>query len=524
MPISLTQEQLWPVHLIALGIFVLLLFTTTLSWLQASRQKKSLSSQSSKLSRLQQEFFEAENEAREANRRTQLLKQRLDRLAPYESMPDAFSQLESERADVQQMLKDARKKARDVTEESNLVLRQARERADSVLFAANERAEEIAGDAWAAKGQLEFFENTVVAMKNKIEGYGDQYLIPNETLLDDLAEDYEHEEAGRQLKIVREQVKALIRDGKAADCDYKEATRRQKSIEFVLDAFNGKAETILAKVNKDNYGVMKKKLEDAYQLVNYNGKPFKNARILPRYADLYQAQLKYSIQVRELKQRDKDEQRRIKAEMREEERVQRELKKAQQQALKEEKIILKAVKEAEMKLEKSAEVDRLQYQSQLEALKEKLTEAEARNLRAKSMAEQTKQGHVYVVSNVGSFGENVFKVGMTRRLEPMDRIKELSDASVPFNFDVHAIIFSDDAPKLENILHSKFSDRRVNRVNLRKEFFHVYLGEVRAEVESMNLNCKWTMKAEALEFRESAQVSRGGLNKTPETSNVLELG
>jgi len=439
-------------------------------------------------------------------------------------MPDAFAQLESERADAQQYVKDARKKARDVTDESNLLLSKARERADSVLLSANERAQEIAGEAWVAKDQLAFYENTVVAMKNKIEGYGDEYLIPNETLLDDLAEDYNHEEAGRQLKIVREQIKVLIREGKAADCDYKEAVRRQKSIEFALDAYNGKAETILAKVNKDNYGVMKKKLEDAYQLVNYNGKPFKDARILPRYADLFQSQLRYAIQVKELKQRDRDEQRRIKAEMREEERVQRELKKAQQQALKEQKMIMKAVKEAEMKLGQAAEADRLQHQSQLDALMQQLTEAEAKNQRAKSMAEQTRQGHVYVISNIGSFGENVLKVGMTRRLEPMDRIKELSDASVPFNFDVHAIIYSDDAPKLEKLLHSKFSEKRVNRVNLRKEFFCVLLGEVRAEVEALNLNCMWTMKADALEFRESLQISKAAVSNAITHESVLEIG
>ena len=244
---------------------------------------------------------------------------------------------------------------------------------------------------------------------------------------------------------------------------------------------------------------------------------------MERYANLYQSQLKYAIEVKELKKRDRDEQRRIKAAMREEERVQRELKKAQQQAEKERKQILKAVKEAEAKLAKSADAERLQFEAQLEELKGQLSDAEAKNQRALSMAQQTKQGHVYVISNVGSFGDNVLKVGMTRRLDPMDRVKELGDASVPFSFDVHAIAFSEDAPKLESYLHSKLQSRRINQVNRRKEFFNVALTEIRAEMEALNIQCHWTMKAEALEYRESSQLRK---KQTPGviTEVAMELG
>ena len=96
------------------------------------------------------------------------------------------------------------------------------------------------------------------------------------------------------------------------------------------------------------------------------------------------------------------------------------------------------------------------------------------------MAEQTRRGHVYVISNIGSFGEEVYKIGLTRRLDPLDRIRELGDASVPFLFDVHAIIFSEDAPALEAALHQRFHHARVNAVNRRKEFFNVSLDEIRS--------------------------------------------
>ena len=92
-------------------------------------------------------------------------------------------------------------------------------------------------------------------------------------------------------------------------------------------------------------------------------------------------------------------------------------------------------------------------------------------------------GYVYIVSNIGSFGENVYKIGMTRRLDPQERIDELGGASVPFKFDVHAMIFSDDAPALEAALHRAFEDKKVNIVNQRREFFNVTLDEIKDVVK-----------------------------------------
>ena len=124
------------------------------------------------------------------------------------------------------------------------------------------------------------------------------------------------------------------------------------------------------------------------------------------------------------------------------------------------------------------------------------------------MAQQTKAGHVYIISNQGSFGDNVYKIGMTRRLEPLDRIHELSSASVPFPFDVHALIWSEDAPALETLLHKKFALSQVNKVNFRKEFFRLPLSEIRAELEKSGLNVKWTISAEASEYRESLAIEK----------------
>ncbi|MFV0142578.1 GIY-YIG nuclease family protein [Empedobacter falsenii] len=119
------------------------------------------------------------------------------------------------------------------------------------------------------------------------------------------------------------------------------------------------------------------------------------------------------------------------------------------------------------------------------------------------MAQQTKRGHVYIISNIGSFGENVFKIGMTRRLEPLDRVRELGDASVPFRFDVHAMIYSDEARTLEYELHKAFADKVVNLFNYRREFFNVTLQEIKEKIVELGFEAEFITDAEAMEYRES---------------------
>lgn len=115
----------------------------------------------------------------------------------------------------------------------------------------------------------------------------------------------------------------------------------------------------------------------------------------------------------------------------------------------------------------------------------------------------TRSGHVYVISNIGSFGEHVYKIGMTRRLDPLDRVRELGDASVPFQFDVHAVIYSEDAPALEAALHRAFNSRRVNQVNERKEFFKVTIDEIAQVVHQHAGEIQITKDAEAKEYRQT---------------------
>lgn len=213
------------------------------------------------------------------------------------------------------------------------------------------------------------------------------------------------------------------------------------------------------------------------------------------------ANLKQEYEEAVRKEFQREEQARIKAQIREEERIAREADKHIQEAQREEAAIKAALEKAlkEAKDEHSAEVERL---------KDKLREAEEKSQRAKSQAQMTKAGHVYVLSNIGSFGEGVFKVGMTRRLDPQDRVKELGDASVPFEFDVHMMIPSNDAPSLENALHRELHRQRVNKVNFRKEFFRADLACIRKIVETVQGEVKGVYVAEppALQYRETLSI------------------
>ena len=196
--------------------------------------------------------------------------------------------------------------------------------------------------------------------------------------------------------------------------------------------------------------------------------------------------------------------------LREESQALKELKREKEQAEKDAAKAKAAIEKNEAALAKAKNEEQTQkLLNQIEELKLALARAEERRERALSMAQQTRCGYVYVISNIGSFGEGVYKIGMTRRVNPIDRVHELGDASVPFRFDVHAMIYTEDAPGLESALHRKFNDRRINLDNFKKEFFRVPLDEIRSEVESMGISTTWVDTPQAEQWRSSERQRNG---------------
>lgn len=287
--------------------------------------------------------------------------------------------------------------------------------------------------------------------------------------------------------------------------------RKEKTL--ILRAFNGDCDSFIAEVEWNNVAKMRKRIEKSYMTIN---KLFEKQGIYisRKYADLKLDELDLAYEYRLKRREEKEEQRAIREQMREEEKVRREIEAAIQKAQKEEDIYQRALDKAreEVVAVQGAEYEKLQVK--IKELEARVAEAEANKERALSMAQQTKRGHVYVISNIGSFGEDIYKIGMTRRLDPMDRVRELGNASVPFPFDVHAIIFSEDAPVLESKLHKAFNNKRVNLMNSRKEFFHVTLQEIEDVVHENNAEIEFTKLAEARDYRESMAIREQNENVT----------
>ena len=161
-----------------------------------------------------------------------------------------------------------------------------------------------------------------------------------------------------------------------------------------------------------------------------------------------------------------------------------------------------SIKTVLSQIEKNGETEELlakksQLESQIDDTTKAIQDVDYREANRKA-------GYVYIISNIGAFGENVYKIGMTRRLDPNERIYELSDASVPFNFDVHAMIFTEDAPALETALHNAFQDKKLNKINARREFFAVSLDEIKSEVrKNFDKTVEWIDVPEAEQYRQS---------------------
>ena len=403
-------------------------------------------------------------------------------------------------------IEDAEAEAARLREKAAAAAQYAKVASEQLIAEAKAKAQLISGDAILLRDRIEELKKEEKAIVNRINGYGDEYIVPTYSLMDELAAEMAFTEAGEKLKEIRASVRRLTVSHQAATCDYADAYRAGVAIVFVTDAFNGKVDSVMAKVKHDNYGKLKQEIEDAYYLVNKNGVAFRNAVIRPEYLQLRLTELKWACAVQELRRQKQEEQREIREKMREEEKARREHERAVKEAQKEKANYEKALEKARAELASANEAKQAEWAKKVADLEQAVKEAEERNQRALSMAQQTKHGNVYIISNVGSFGEGVYKIGMTRRLVPEDRIKELGDASVPFPFDIHALIESDDAPALETELHRVFMRDQINKVNARKEFYRTPLQAIREYLERKAIKVVWTLEAAAAEYRETLKI------------------
>ena len=289
-----------------------------------------------------------------------------------------------------------------------------------------------------------------------------------------------------------------------------------RAIRLTARAFNNECSTAVANVRWNNVKRMEARVEKAFEAIN---KMNESTQIIISRDDLRlkieEIRLTYEWHLK--RQDEKEEQREARRLQREEAKLQREAEKAASEEEKYQRLLDQARQQAEG----TSETEKLAMEREIERLNEQLAEAHGKAERAKSMAEQTRVGYVYVISNIGSFGPGVYKIGMSRRVDPSERVKELGDASVPFAFDTHAMIYSTDAPTLEKLLHEAFSEHRVNMVNNRKEFFRVGLEAIRDEVRKSFPEAAFLEAPEAQEYNETIAMAEAAAQSNPVESQVV---
>jgi hypothetical protein len=322
-----------------------------------------------------------------------------------------------------------------------------------------------------------------------------------------------------ELDRIRDRQKDRLKDETAAICTQNwtvngsasEGKKQTKAYtRLMLRAFNGEADGFIANVRWNNVQRMTERLEGVYQAINKLGEVH-TIHIQRDYFQLKLQELKITYEYQEKLKAEKDEQKRVQEQIREEERAQREFDRQIKESEDEERRSQLALEHAKQQLQEAQGAEVAKMNAKIAELQQKLAEATANKERAKSMAQMTKCGYVYVISNIGSFGDNRFKIGMTRRLVPTDRVDELNNASVPFEFDIHATIYSDNAPQLEYKLHERFGDRRVNLVNRHKEFFECTIGEIETVVREFNATIDVLKIPEAKAYRQTL-VMRSATN------------
>lgn len=312
--------------------------------------------------------------------------------------------------------------------------------------------------------------------------------------------DFTDSEAFKQkIREVRDQQKAMVSAKNAALCPTgwtvdgsksKGQTMINRQVRLSLRAFNNECDAAIANTRWNNVVAMEKRVLAAEKAINRENSSM-NLAINEDYTRLKIDELRLTHEYRERQKAEKEERAEMKRAEREEKKLLAEAEAAEKEERKYQALLDKARQEV------GADEARI---AELEAA---LAEAHAASERARAMAEMTTSGYVYVISNVGSFGEDVVKIGLTRRLEPDDRVRELGDASVPFGFDTHAMIYSDEAPALEAALHREFADRRINMSNMRKEFFRAGLEEVEAAVTRLAPDASFFKDRDAQEWHET---------------------
>lgn len=392
-------------------------------------------------------------------------------------------------------------------------IKQEISRLQSVQASEEEKLASLQSAITSKNSELSKLDYAIQEKKKNLISMDDEILVQEFGLYKpqyDFASALDYKEA---LAEIRAEQKALIKNKQAVTGNTQwqvngSASKGQKMVndtqKLLLRAFNVECDELISKVRYTNFDASLNRIHKSAETISKLGVVM-SISITQQYLSAKVKELRLAFEYQLKKQQEKEEQKAARAEQREQAKLQKELDEQRRKVEKEQSHYQSALSKLQAQLAlRPDDPDLLDKMNQLNThladIDKALTEIDYRQANMKA-------GYVYVISNIGAFGENVYKIGMTRRLNPQDRVDELGDASVPFNFDVHAMIFSDDAPALEAALHRAFEDRKLNMVNQRREFFYVTLDEIKTVIkQNFDKTVEFTDVPDAEQYRVSEKM------------------
>lgn len=371
---------------------------------------------------------------------------------------------------------------------------------------------QIANEFQTIENQIQLKKSELLAIENEISLANDTLELQEFGFFERRYNFSDSTQFKDKLDALRMKQKSAVKNGLAGvittpllldNSKSKGEVMQKQLIKAAIRGFNGEADAHLVKVTVSN---IEKKIAGLRKAFDQLNKMYERNKIqiTHTYLDYKIEELRLAAEYELKKQEEKELLREQRAKEKEDKKLQAEIANKRKQLEKDRKHFKQMLVNVEdlMKNASQEEVEKLKIQ--LAEYQDKLSELDEIEEDIDYREGHATAGYVYIISNIGAFGEDVYKIGVTRRLEPLERIRELGSASVPFQFDVHALIFSEEAFALESELHNKFEKYKVNKVNGRKEYFKVPFSEIKTVLETHHeLTIELTEKAEAFEYRQS---------------------
>ncbi len=414
----------------------------------------------------------------EADKEAEIKQKLKEKQNELDNIQQTLDKLEAEKTvEIEEKLKSRKEDLDNIDEEYEKIAKEKESELDASL--ASKRKEEM-----NLKYEIKKLKDELVFTTDEVNLQSFGLYEPKYPFMDSTA--YKE-----KLDDIRKQQKQMIKNKTATtdnprmtlDGDLKKGQAMiRDTIKQILRNFNVECENVINKVNHKNYENSKKRIRKSYEQLNKLNKHL-GVNIKPQYLNLKLEELQLAYDYAIKKEEEKEILKEARRKEKEEKQLQKKLEKEKKKFDKENSKITSEIEEVKAQLTQAAADEKAKLEAEIAKLQAALDKNNEEIKKIDEWRETPGAGYVYIISNIGSFGEDVFKIGVTRRDDPEERVRELSSASVPFKFDTHVFIFSKNAYDLESELHERFNNKRVNKVNMRKEFFRITIDDVKRIVE-----------------------------------------